>query len=211
MKVCSVCGITENETRIIKSKQNGFLCRKHYLQIYKKGSVYTTIYDNKPSLEIQDDIALLLCYDKNATLCGKAIIDKHNLPKIEGYTWYMFCEGCMCKRKEDGKKIFLHRLLLNVPDDKVIDHINGNRLDNREKNLRICSQKENSRNRKYKSSRVYPGVKLVPSGRYQVSIGVDYKGIYLGTFDTVEEAIKIKKEAEEKYFGDFRYSFGHEK
>lgn len=44
---------------------------------------------------------------------------------------------------------FLHRLIMSCPPDKVVDHINGNPLDNRKCNLRICTHKENCLNRNF--------------------------------------------------------------
>lgn len=49
---------------------------------------------------------------------------------------------------KDKKKLRLHRYIMNCPRNLVVDHINGNALDNRLENLRICTQRENTRNRK---------------------------------------------------------------
>lgn len=46
-----------------------------------------------------------------------------------------------------GKKVRLHRYITDCPSDLVVDHINGNTLDNRLKNLRVCTRLENNRNR----------------------------------------------------------------
>ena len=48
----------------------------------------------------------------------------------------------------NSKREMLHRLIVNCPKGKVVDHINGNTLDNRKENLRICSKLENQYNQK---------------------------------------------------------------
>jgi hypothetical protein len=45
-----------------------------------------------------------------------------------------------------GKRLHLHRFIMNCPNNMVIDHINGNNLDNRKQNLKICTQQKNTLN-----------------------------------------------------------------
>ena len=61
------------------------------------------------------------------------------------------------------------------------------------------------RNLKIKSSNTsgYPGVRLVPSGNFAARIVVNRKEIFLGTYDSIEEAIEARVRAEKKYFGEF--------
>lgn len=72
----------------------------------------------------------------------------------------------------------LHRFLTSAPKDRVVDHINGNKLDNRLSNLRVCTQQENVLNRmsnnpmKYKKSSKYNGVSKSSSGRYRFDISI---------------------------------------
>jgi hypothetical protein len=68
----------------------------------------------------------------------------------------------------------------------MIDHINGNTLDNRLSNLRLATPRLNRMNHKLKregkTSSKYPGVSRLPSGKYIAQIGVKRKNIYLGTY-----------------------------
>ena len=109
------------------------------------------------------------------------------------------------KRKERS----LHTLIMNTPKGMVVDHINGNPLDNRKCNLRICTNAENSRNNTlWKTSSI--GLKGVQSAKangsaqpYRARIKYNYKEIQLGTFVTKEEAgIAYDKKALE-LFGEF--------
>lgn len=82
-----------------------------------------------------------------------------------------------------------------------IDHVNGDKQDNRIENLRLSSALENMRNRgKNKNNTTGAnGVYLTSSGRYRARIKINGKLIGLGTFDSVESAEKARKEANEYY------------
>ena len=106
-----------------------------------------------------------------------------------------------------GKRVFLHNALMKPKDGQVVDHKNGNTLDNRRLNLRTCSLQDNSKNRKtYTSNRL--GVRGVSFNKkeqkYIARIQVDKKPIFLGYFDTLEQASEVRQNAEIKYFGKFR-------
>ena len=104
-------------------------------------------------------------------------------------------------------QIKVHRLIMNVNDPKLtIDHINGNPLDNRKTNLRICTQSNNCKNKSINSNNKSGIVGVYFDNRTQkwvANIKVNYKKINLGYFNTLDEAAKMRKEAEEKYFGDY--------
>lgn len=103
------------------------------------------------------------------------------------------------------RKIKMHRLITDAPKGMVVDHINGNGLDNRRENLRVCTLAENSQNRarirKKSSDSKYKGVSFV--SYYGARIKVDGKMINLGHFKTPEEAARAYDEAAKKYFGQF--------
>jgi len=105
----------------------------------------------------------------------------------------------------------VHRLiweLVNgpIPEGKVIDHINGNGLDNRLSNLRLCSQAENVLNSKV-SKNSKTGVKGVSyeteRKKYRAQISKNNKLYFLGRFDKLEEAEKAYKEASKELHGEF--------
>ena len=78
----------------------------------------------------------------------------------------------------------MHRVILEYKGDKDVDHIDNNGLNNRKTNLRIITHSLNIINQHRESK----GTKKTPSGKYQSYITIDNKTIYLGTFDTYEEA-----------------------
>lgn len=105
-----------------------------------------------------------------------------------------------------GKKVLLHRYLLNVKDGQFVDHINGNGLDNRISNLRICSLSENQMNRKKQSNNTsgYKGVTWNKGkSKWAVRIQFNKKSKHIGYFDCVKEAAKAYNSAAIKYHKDF--------
>lgn len=140
------------------------------------------------------------------------LVDIEDIPKIFNYSWHIFYNRNHVYvrgwHRETRKKIFLHRFILDVrPGDKIhIDHINGNTLDNRKSNLRICTPLENSRNTKlYKSNTSgFKGVYWCKAANnWMAYITVNKKRINLGLFVSKIEAAKAYNDAAIKYFGSF--------
>ena len=153
-----------------------------------------------------DDYAELILTDRSGNEVGRTKIDIEELDRIKKYRWNYGCRNYV-RAIVDGKQILLHRFIINCPEDKVVDHINGDTLDNRKCNLRICSNQQNCMNANLSKNNTsgYTGViwhKL--SQKWQSEIRVDGKHIYLGLFINLEDAIEARKQAEIKYFGEYR-------
>lgn len=106
------------------------------------------------------------------------------------------------------KTVFLHNWLVKVPKGMVIDHINGDGLDCRRSNMRICLPAENKRNNgkwHSKTSSTFKGVHYAPRYRlkWAVAIGVNHKTIHVGRFATEIEAAQAYDAAARKHFGKF--------
>lgn len=103
--------------------------------------------------------------------------------------------------------LWLHRFLINPPDDMYVDHINGNPLDNRKENLRIVTPKQNSKNRTSNTGKIpYIGVKYAgsPHGlkKYVAAITPDKVRITLGYYYTAEEAALARDLAAKELWGE---------
>ena len=132
------------------------------------------------------------------------VIDTEDLNKIKNYTWREDKDGYVVSTKG----IKLHRLVMNCPEGLVVDHINHDLKDNKKTNLRICTTQQNKMNTKTQkgNSTGHKGVYYkARKNRYEAWIGYNNKPIYLGVFRNIEDAIKAREEAEEKYFGEFAY------
>ena len=111
-------------------------------------------------------------------------------------------------RQAGHNMVRIHRLImgLSASDKREVDHINGNTLDNRKSNLRICLHSENVRNRRRNNVHTngYKGTTFHKSKyKWQAQIGYQGKRIHLGYFDTQEEAYAAYCAAAVKYFGEF--------
>jgi hypothetical protein len=125
---------------------------------------------------------------------------------IEQYSWYFDKDGYVIARI-NRKGIKIHRLLLGIEDEKVkIDHRNKHRYDNRKNNLRIASNSQNGMNIKIRKNNK-SGVTGVGwhngNNCWRARITINKKTINLGWFDDFDEAVRSRKKAEKKYFGEF--------
>ncbi|HEJ8266517.1 TPA: HNH endonuclease [Klebsiella oxytoca] len=114
----------------------------------------------------------------------------------------------------NGKNIRVHRIIWvlkygEIPSTLVVDHIDGDKLNNRITNLRLCTQNQNTRNRRIHSNNA-AGLKGVyfndsPRNRKKwiAQISIAKKKIRLGRFHTKEEAHRAYVAASMQYHGDF--------
>lgn len=128
----------------------------------------------------------------------KFYIDIDDIPFAEKYTWYENDQGYIMSRI-DGKLVRLHRQLIDCQDGLDVDHIKHNKQDNRKNELREVTRSQNNMNKNAN------GVTKLKNGKYRAYIGVNYKTIYLGTFENFDDALNARKQAEEKYFGEYSY------
>lgn len=132
-------------------------------------------------------------------------VDDEDYDYLNQYTWYLHIKGYAGARK-DGKYCLMHRLILNPPKGKMCDHIDGNKLNNTKKNLRIATNKENLRNRSKQKNNTtgYKGVHFCKArNKYQAQITIDKKFHFLGYFHTPEEAYKAYCTAAKLTFKEF--------
>lgn len=132
--------------------------------------------------------------------------DLEDYDKIKDYRWYIDKYGYVVARKlNQDKMVKLHKLLL--PNVEV-DHICHKKYDNRKSELRIVTRSQNNMNHGLRNDNTFGVVGICWAKRenkWLARITVDGKEIFLGYFDKFEDAVKARKEAEEKYFGEFSY------
>lgn len=105
-----------------------------------------------------------------------------------------------------GRFMLMHRFILNAPASKLVDHINGDRLDNRRCNLRLCTHAENQRNGKRPSNNTsgFKGVHWRKDRqRWYAEIYVNNARVHLGCYQSKEAAAEAYRTAALKYHGEF--------
>lgn len=127
---------------------------------------------------------------------------------IKDYCWYIDKNGYVTSNNE-RHPIRMHRLILGVKDRKVIvDHIYHVKYDNRKSQLRLCTNTENVRNASLSKNNTsgVTGVHFdTEKQKWAATIKVNRKTIFLGRFDSIEDAAKCRQVAQDKYFGKFSY------
>ena len=160
------------------------------------------------------------------------LIDEEDWEKVKGYTWSLSIkktntfyaktqikhpsgESISCKR--DGKRpkvttLQMHRLIMDpIPDGMQVDHVNHNGLDNRNKNLRICTSQQNTWNAQKpklnrESSSQYKGVSWYKRYNKWVARGThDGKRITLGYYNCEKEAARAYDAAAKELHGEYAH------
>lgn len=103
------------------------------------------------------------------------------------------------------RHIALHRTIAHAPADMIVDHINGNTIDNRRSNLRICTQRQNTQNQRLRPNKKsrFKGVAKGRGEYWYASLRIDGKSVRLGRFQDEAIAALAYDAAAEQFFGEF--------
>lgn len=145
----------------------------------------------------------------NGKVC---LVDDGDYKMLSMYGWYAKENSnttyvyTQLHKNKTRRTVHIHQMLLLPPDGYVVDHINGNGLDNRRSNLRLCTQSQNRMNSK-KSNRNNAGIKGVgwskDNNKWYAYITFEKVMRNLGHYINKDEAINARKQAEEKYYKEY--------
>jgi len=141
-----------------------------------------------------------------------AIVDDSDFEKLNKFKWYLNTGYAVTAKyvKGSGRKnqkqirILMHRLIINCKKGEIIDHINGNKLDNRKVNLRICNFSENIRNSSKRKNCIsrFKGVSKL-NKKWRCRLTLNYKEIHIGTFENEIQAAMAYDISSRDLYGEF--------
>jgi hypothetical protein len=124
---------------------------------------------------------------------GYALVSEKDYDELSKYSWHKNKNGYV-KGNVNGKTTQMHRFILKLNDNDVVDHVNRNRSDNRKSNLRIATRQQNSQNLSKRKNTLskYKGVLYdVKRKKFMVHFMIRSKIIYLGSYINEEEAADV--------------------
>lgn len=207
---CSICN--RKNTKLYSLKGYKDVCSKHMHQIHKYGQPL----DNNPRTNkdfndyiIKDNVATFNVYNQRNEKVTEFTVDQSDIDLIKYKKWRLSSKGYIVTGNctKTNPTTWLHRILLNPNDDEVVDHIDGNPLNNCRSNLRICKQSENVCNKTFMSSNTsdYIGVSFDKSrDQWASEIIFNKKKIHLCRWYTIEEAVCARYIAEKILFKEFQ-------
>lgn len=198
----AVVTVRANSLREGRTKSCGCLKREHGIQL-------GVSYSNRKTNRYEFDGEVGKCYFSNAN--SYFLFDTEDYDKIKDYTWYRVdnrVEAYYCVNESRVYKTYIARLVMNCPEDLIVQHKNNDLLDNRKCNLQICSRAQMTRQLRTPKNNTtgYKGIQKSRqlndgSYHYKALIYVNGKTHYLGTYKTFEEAYAVRIKAEKEYFG----------
>ena len=138
---------------------------------------------------------------------GEVLVDEADAHLLHGRSWFVQ-ETSGGLKYAISKRMGLHRLVIGATKGQLVDHVNGNGLDNRRENLRLCTHTQNMQNRKPSSAGLSPfkGVSLRSEPRpkpYLATIKAFGERIHLGSFETEYAAARAYDRAAIIFHGKF--------
>lgn len=164
-----------------------------------------TVLDRNEIVIIGNHAEIILYDNVQQIEIARALIDIDDVDMVKEHKWRLrkdnYVEGT-----KNQVAILLHRLIMNAPKDITVDHIYHNKLDNRKTMLRLCTLADNNKNNEL-SRRNKSGINGVffekKTKKWRATITVDYKKIYIGSSYDLNEAIQMRLNAEDKYYGEY--------
>jgi hypothetical protein len=125
------------------------------------------------------------------------LVDRDDYETVMQRNWFV-ANGYVISRGER-----LHRFIMKPAPGEVVDHANGETLDNRRSNLRVCLQARNTTNHRPYKNLKYIGVCRAGRGRYRATFKNQTLYKNLGVFDTAEQAALAWNKQAVIVYGEF--------
>lgn len=152
---------------------------------------------------------------KKVTLKGRigkghcALVDDEDFGELSNYSWYLSAYGYahrMLQTREKRASLSMQRHLIPTDKGLCLDHINGDKLDNRRSNLRIVTYSQNMFNMKPTKDNTsgYRGIAWHKRGhKWEAYISANKKKYHLGLFDSIDDALEARNQAAIDLHGEY--------
>lgn len=140
-----------------------------------------------------------------------AIVDESDYLRVSKRTWCLDSYGYVVSIENLGggkyQKHSLHREVMNAKEGEIIDHADGDKLNNTKDNLRFATVAENTRNSRpsIRNTTGYKGVSKGKGGKYYASISCNGVGEFLGSYSNARDAAKAYNLRAKELFGEFAW------
>jgi len=125
-----------------------------------------------------------------------AMVDPEDYEELKKYVWCASRrgKGIYACRRVRRELILMHRVIMKAPKGMIVDHIDGNGLNNCKSNLRLCTRAQNTYNSRPRDGRSgFKGVAYDKrSGKYKAAIGYKYDHVEIGEFDDRVDAARAR-------------------
>lgn len=209
-KECAVCkgpALVRYPARYERTKTCSRLCANRYLALTNKGERQRQEARSRRTLPVQPKQYRLVPLTRGQ-VCK---VDNQDFSFAMRDNWCCTDTGYARRTEKTAGNIRLHRLIMeralgrDLLATEQVDHISGDRLDNRRSNLRLATTRENSTNARRDNTTGYRGVERTDSVsvRYAARIALEGKRFYVGRFDDKKEAAWMYDQWASQLHGEF--------
>lgn len=194
----TILNVPDNRLKTGNTRSCGCLQKE---QLAKKSKINFKKYNE---YEVQEDYVIM--YTTKGELF---LVDLEDFWKVKKICWCKNDGGYFTGKDIDNNKtVLLHRYIMNCSNDFEVDHLKPNtKYDNRKSNLVVKTTIQNhwNKNKPNTKSGIMGVCWYKAYSKWRARIIINGKEIHLGYFENLEDAIKARKEAEEKYHGELSY------
>lgn len=177
-------------------------CGKHYRRLKAHGDPLAYSYRDPNTYRVFEDYIEIDLRDMKGNVRAICKIDKTREVLLK-HKWFLSTQGYPTTNI-DNTPIAMHRLVKRDRPGYTADHINRDKTDNRQSNLRYATPSQNVANRRYRSSSGRKGVSWVKKEqRWKAEITHNYKKITIGRFKDLDEAAQAYAKKAVELFGEF--------